>query len=177
MTEASSGQGGAASPTGGALEGALGPFVAADVLQFLRLAGVSGRLEFRRAGECIEVAFAHGRPVWARSNARAVRLGDVMLHRGWMSAEALAAALVDQRLRRQKLGRVLRERGIPDEHVVAAVGEVFRRLVCLLSLWPDGRFRFVPGAEADPDDVPLELELERLILEGLHQADLALDAS
>ena len=50
---------------------------------------------------------------------------------------------------------------------------MFRRLVCLLSLWPDGRFRFVPGAAPDTDDAELDLELDRLLLEGLHQADLS----
>ena len=156
-----------------ALEGDLRRFSAADVLQFLKLAGVTGRLECERAGERLEVAFDHGRPLWAQGSERCVRLGDVMLHRGWASAEDLRAALDEQHGRPgEPLGRLLRARGAAEAHVVSAAAEVFRRVVCLLSLWPDGRFRFVPGGAAGMDDAALDLELDRLILEGLLQADL-----
>jgi hypothetical protein len=156
-----------------ALEGDLARFVAGDVLQFLRLAGASGRLECERGDERVEMAFAHGRPLWASTTGRAVRVGDVLLHRGWAAPAALDEALNDQRRRPgRRIGEHLRERGVPLECIAASVGEVFRRLVCLLSLWPDGRFRFVPGEATPVDDVELELELDRLLLEGLHQADL-----
>lgn len=156
-----------------ALEGDLARFVASDVLQFLRLAGASGRLECERGDERVEMAFAHGRPLWASTTGRAVRVGDVLLHRGWAARSALDEALQDQRRHPgRRIGELLRERGVPVECIAASVSEVFRRLVCLLSLWPDGRFRFVPGEATPVDDVELELELDRLLLEGLHQADL-----
>lgn len=158
-----------------ALEGDLSRFVAGDVMQFLRLAGASGRLECERHGERVDIAFVHGRPLWASSTGRAVRVGDVLVHRGWAAVSDLDAALADQRRRpERRVGALMRERGVPLEHVSASVGEVFRRLVCLVSLWPDGRFRFVPGdaVAAEADDGELELELDRLLLEGLQQADL-----
>jgi hypothetical protein len=156
-----------------ALEGDLARFVASDVLQFLRLAGASGRLECERGDERVEMAFAHGRPLWASTTGRAVRVGDVLLHRGWAARSALDEALNAQRhLPGRRIGELLRERGVPVECVAASVSEVFRRLVCLLSLWPDGRFRFVPGEATAADDVELELEFDRLLLEGLLQADL-----
>jgi hypothetical protein len=156
-----------------ALEGDLGRFVAGDVLQFLRLAGASGRLTFERHGERVEMAFAHGHPLWASTSGRGVRVGDVLVHRGWASEAELDEALQAQQARPERLiGELLRERGVPGDCVAESVAEVFRRLVCLLSLWPDGRFRFVPGDGALADDAELELELDRLLLEGLHQADL-----
>ena len=159
-----------------ALEGDLTRFVATDVLQFLRLAGASGRLECVRGGECVEMAFALGRPLWASTSGHAVRVGDVLLHRGWTTPEALATALEAQREQPgRRVGELLREQGVPGEWVAAAVSEVFRRLVCLLSLWPDGRFRFVPGDAGDAADSDLDLELDRVLLEGLHQADLTQD--
>jgi len=172
--EAPPGLGAAGAPAPSVLEGDLARFVAADVLQFLRLAGASGRLEVDRLGEQVTVAFARGRPLWASTSGRSVRLGDAMLHRGWASSAELSAALKDQRERpAERLGSLLRERGVPQEYVAAGVGEVFRRLICLLSLWPDGDFRFVPGLPEAGCDAALEAELDRLLLEGLHQADLA----
>ena len=156
-----------------ALEGDLSRFVATDVLQFLRLAGATGLLECERGGERVAVCFTNGRPQWASTSGRAVRLGDVLLHRGWAESSALEAALELQRAaRHRRLGELLRERGVGTEHVSAAVSEVFRRLVCLLSLWPDGRFQFFPGDAARGDDSDLDLELDRVLLEGLQQADL-----
>ena len=163
-------------PGSTALEGDLARFVVADVLQFLRFAGASGRLECERGGDRVEIMFAHGRPLWASASGRAVRVGDVLVHRGWAAAAELEQALGDQqRQPGRRLGELMRERGVPGDCVSAAVSEVFCRLVCLLSLWPDGRFRFVAGdenASNDADDGELELELDRLLLEGLHQADL-----
>ena len=42
-----------------------------------------------------------------------------------------------------------------------------------LLLWRDGAFRFTPGERVDGEDVRLDLDLDRLILEGLRQADEA----
>lgn len=157
-----------------ALEGDLAGFVATDVLQFLRLAGASGVLECERRGERVSLAFSRGRPLWASTTGRSVRLGDVLLHRGWVSAEALDAALETQhQAPGRAVGELLCDLGVPADHVAAAVSEVFRRIVCLLSLWPDGRFRFVPGDAAAAVDSDLDLELDRVLLEGLQQADLA----
>ena len=162
------------SPGSAALEGHLDEFVAADVLQFLRLAGASGMLECEYCDERVSLAFAMGRPLWASTTGRSVRIGDVLLHRGWATAAELDAALETQRdTSGRPLGEVLRERGVPAECVAAAVSEVFRRMVCLLSLWPGGRFRFVPGDPPAAGDSDLDLELDRVLLEGLHQADLA----
>ena len=80
-----------------ALEGDLSRFLATDVLQFLKLAGATGRLEFERAGERIEIGFDHGRPTDGRCSGRSVRLGDVLVHRGVVSESTLASALADQR--------------------------------------------------------------------------------
>ena len=157
-----------------ALEGDLAQFVATDVLQFLRLAGATGSLECERAGVCVAIGFARGRPQWASTSGRAVRTGDVLVHRGWVDAIDLDEALEAQRVDpHRRVGELLRDRGVAGERVSAAVSEVFRRLVCLLSMWPDGRFRFIPGEEASGEDSDLDLELDRVLLEGLHQADLA----
>ena len=165
-------------PTAGSssLTGDIGRFLAVDVLQFLKLAGATGRLEFERHGERVRMEFAHGRPLWACGCGRTVRLGEVRVRRHGMAPATLALALADQASQPgERLGRLLAARGVTPDAVAEAVAEVFRRLVCMLSLWPDGRFEFTPGAESGSDDAGLEFELERLILEGLHQADLAHD--
>lgn len=168
----------AASPArdaaGSALEGDLRHFFATDVLQFLQLAGATGRLEVERRGERAEITFTTGRPTSARTSGRSVRLGDLLVHRGVVPRAAVDRALAAQQSHPEELlgSMLVRDGDAPAEEVADAVAEVFRRLVCCLALWPDGRFRFIPGPPRGDGDVPLELELDRILIEGLHQADL-----
>ncbi len=156
-----------------ALEGDLRHFYTTEVLQFLQLAGATGRLEFERANERVELFLSHGRPVFARASGPAVRTGDVLLHRRRVSREALERALAAQSARPgQRLGSLLVEGGAATRDDVAqAVGEVLRRIVYGLLLWTDGRFRFEPGPARASDDLEPDLDVDRLILEGLRRAD------
>ena len=60
-----------------------------------------------------------------------------------------------------------------NEQVRAAVHEVLRRIVYGVLLWREGRFRFQPGETGVGEDIQLDLDLDRLILEGLRLADQA----
>ena len=161
-----------------ALEGDLRHFYVAEVLQFLKLSGATGRAVFERGDERAELSFDAGRPIAARTTGRAVRLGDVLLHRGRVEPWALAQALAEQRGRPGSLlGSLLLEHGSArEEHIAEAMSEVFRRLVCGLTLWPQGTFRFVPGPVLEDAGVSFDTDLDRLLLEGLHRADLVADA-
>lgn len=156
-----------------ALEGDLRHFYTTEVLQFLQLAGATGRLEFERPSERVELFLEQGRPVFARTSGPAVRTGDVLLHRRCVTREALDHALATQTARpEQRLGALLLAAGATSrEDVAQAVGEVLRRIVYGLLLWTDGRFRFEPGATLDSDDLEPDLDVDRLILEGLRRAD------
>jgi hypothetical protein len=59
--------------------------------------------------------------------------------------------------------------------VVQAVHECVRRILYGMLLWREGRFRFFADEPALDDDLPLDLDLDRLILEGLRLADQAGD--
>ena len=156
-----------------ALEGDLAHFFPSEVLQLLRLAQAAGRLEFTRDSERVDLWYERGRPVFARTTGHSVRSGELLQHRGAVSAPALARALGRQREEpRRRLGELLVEQGDASrEQVSDAVHEVLRRIVYNVILWKDGRFRFVPGEAAEGEDITLDLDLDRLILEGLRLAD------
>ena len=161
--------------SGEALQGDLSRFFPSEVLQLLQLAQATGRLELERSGERAEILVERGRPVSARTSGAAVRSGQVLLHHGAVSAEALEAALGRQRSGSgERLGAVLVASGdVTRDQVQTAVREVLRRILYGLLLWRDGSFRFVPGPVATEEDIKLDAELDRLILEGLRQADEA----
>lgn len=158
-----------------ALEGDLAHFFTSEVLQLLQLAQAGGRLEIERENERVDLYLERGRPVFARTSGLAVRAGEVLLHRGVVSPEALARALErQQREPRQRIGALLVEAGeVTLEQVRDAVHEVLRRIVYGVLLWREGRFRFIPGDASVGEDIQIDLDLERLILEGLRIADQA----
>jgi hypothetical protein len=155
------------------LEGDLAHFFPTEVLQLLQLSQASGRLELLREGERVELFLERGRPVFARTSGMSVRAGEVLLHRGHVAPEALARALEHQRTGgRRRIGELLVEAGEANlEQVRDAVHEVLRRIVYGLVLWRDGHFRFVPGECVNGEDIRIDLDLDRLILEGLRLAD------
>jgi hypothetical protein len=158
-----------------ALQGDLAHFFPSEVLQVLQLAQATGRLELERSGEHADLYIERGRPVFARTSGGAVRAGQILVHRGVVTSEALERALAEQRARPgQRLGALLVAAGAATpEQIQNAVAEALRRIVYGLLLWREGSFRFVPGEQAGGEDVKLDLDLDRLILEGLRQADEA----
>jgi glycine/D-amino acid oxidase-like deaminating enzyme len=159
----------------GALQGELAHFFPSEVLQLLQLAQATGRLELERPGERAELFVERGRPVYARTSGGAVKAGQILVHRGAVSSEALERALAEQRARPgQRLGALLVASGTTTpEQIQGAVSEALRRIVYGLLLWREGTFRFLAGEQVGGEDVKLDLDLDRLILEGLRQADEA----
>jgi hypothetical protein len=156
-----------------ALEGDLGHFFATEVLQLLQLSQVNGRLELERPGERTDLFIERGRPVFARTNGQAVKAGQVLVHRGVITPDALELALALQQDRPgERIGHLLVANGVitPDQ-LQQAVQDVMKRIVYAVMLWRAGRFRFFPGERIEDEDIQLDLEVDRMILEGLRLAD------
>jgi hypothetical protein len=166
--------------SGVALTGDLGQFFPSEVLQLLQLAQATGRLELTRPDsrapgfvETVDVFFDEGRPVFARTSGQSVRTGEILVHRGHVTRETLDVALEAQRRQPgRRIGQVLRSIGAAaPEPVSQAVHEGLRRILYGVLLWREGRFRFLAGERAEDNDLPLDLDLDHLILEGLRLAD------
>jgi hypothetical protein len=157
-----------------ALQGDITHFFPSEVLQLLQLA-LAGTLEFERAGERADLYIERGRPVYARTSGGSVKAGEILVHRGVVTRETLDRALEQQKSSPgERLGSLLvRSGAVTPEQVQQAVHEALRRIVYGLLLWRDGTFRFTPGDQVGGEDVKLDLDLDRLILEGLRQADEA----
>ena len=155
-----------------ALEGDLGHFFPPEILQLLQLSQATGRLELARGAERVELLIDRGRPAFANTTGVAVRAGEVLVHRGVVSRETLELVLAHQRDRPgQRIGSMLIEAGVATrEQIEGAVRDVLRRLVYGVLLWREGRFRFVPEV-VPTEDIQLDLDLERMILEAMRLAD------
>ena len=155
------------------LRGELSHFFPAEILQLLSLAQATGRLDLERQGERAEIFVERGQPVFARTTGPTVKVGQVLVHRGAVSLETLEGVLQSSPSKPgQRLGGRLVSAGVatPDQ-VHSAVRETLRRVLYGLLLWREGTFAFQSGEQALGEDIHLELDLDRLILEGLRQAD------
>ena len=156
-----------------AIEGDLHHFFPSEILQLLHLAQANGRLLLDRGGERADLYFERGRPVFARTDGQSVRAGQVLVHRGLITSEALELALAMQQDHPgERLGSLLVANGlITPEQLADAVRDVLRRIVYGVLMWREGRFRFFPGERVGLEDIRLDLDVDRLILEGLRLAD------
>lgn len=155
-----------------ALSGALAHFSPLQILRLLQQAGATGRLEIHQGEERAEVFLIQGRSAFAFTNAVHLRVGDVLVNGGDIRPEAVElTAAVQQDQPGTRLGAMLVESGIlPPERLREAVLEVQRRILCRVLLWEEGEFTFHPGELAGEENITLDLDLDRLILQGLRAA-------
>lgn len=156
-----------------ALQGSLAHFYPTEVLQLLGLAHADGRLALERGSERADLFLERGRPVFARSSGQTVRAGQMLVHRGLLTAEDLEVALAAQQEHPgERVGAMLVASGaITHQQLEEAVRDTLRRIVYGVLLWRDGRFQFLPGERVTAEDIQLDLDLDRLILEGMRHAD------
>ena len=113
------------------LRGDLRSFFPAEILQLLSLAQATGRLELERPGEHAEIFVERGQPVFARTSGATVKVGQLLVHRGTVSAETLDGILQTAPARPgERLGARLVAAGVvtPDQ-VQSAVRETLRLAV------------------------------------------------
>jgi hypothetical protein len=144
------------------LQGDLGAFSGTEVLQLLGMARSTGILTVRNPlGEEVMVCFVSGHPVYGYSRDIPSPL-DGLLMAGWQGEE-----LWDRVVEMVKQGRVDKE--ALSEALRRRVKEVVGRMLP----WGEGEFTFLARQLAPESLVDSGVNLERLILDLVRQADEA----
>ena len=158
-----------------ALSGSLDLFTPVQILRLLQSTRATGRLEIRRGDERADLFLVDGRSAFALTNVVHVRVGDVLVDGGEIRPEAIELVAAFQQDRPgSPIGRLLVESGaIGPEQLRAAVLEVQRRIMCRVLMWHQGEFAFYPCERADDEDIMLDLDVDRLIVEALRIASEA----
>jgi hypothetical protein len=151
------------------LSGTLDQFMPIQVLRLLQSTGATGCLKFVRPGERAEIFLLEGRSAVARTTGLHLRVGDVLAHSGLIRLEAAdLAAAFQQDAPGKRLGQMLVESGaIKPERLTEAVLEVQKRIICRILMWREGTFSFHLGIRPADEDIALDLDLDRLIIEAL----------
>jgi len=125
-------------------------------------------------GDTIEksIFIQAGRPVFATSNDRDDRLGQIFFKAGLVSLEGLIQTVERAAQENKRLGTVFVEMGLiqPHDLVEGVMGQV-RNIVCSLFLWTSGRYRYRPGPLPSNEVITLKLSAGNTILEGIRRID------
>ncbi len=156
------------------LSGQIGPFSVVDVLQFLSLAKVTGKLLIETRGDRARVYFHEGALVYARREGPTERLGERLIRLGLITPSQLEGAKIRAEINpgRKRIGQILIEAGsLEPAALQRVVREQILETVYELLAIRRGEFRFFAGSLPAGEDILLDVSLDMLLLEGLRKLD------
>ncbi|MEE9218492.1 MAG: DUF4388 domain-containing protein [Acidobacteriota bacterium] len=111
-----------------------------------------------------------GAAIFATSNDRDDRLGQVFLRRGMISLERLIASIDRSLAERKRLGTMLVEEGwIRPVDLVTGISEQVKEIIYSLFQWTDGCYQYKMGELPTKEIITLQMSTRNLVLEGINR--------
>jgi hypothetical protein len=157
-----------------ALEGSLRDFGLADILQLIYFQKKTGVLVLSGAQDSVRISFSDGNVVSAESKKRVEesRVGKILVKKGVIRDEDLRAALEEQRASGVKMGDILLKKGlVKNEDMRDTLVSQMTETVVQLFSWKEGTYEFQVKQVAMSQDIPLILDTQHLLMEGLRVLD------
>lgn len=157
-----------------ALEGSLKEFGLADILQLLYFQRKTGVLTIEGRADRVRVGFYEGNITFAESKRSDFenRLGKILLRKGVITEERLNASLDEQKTSGTKLGAILKRNGYATaEQIQEVVSSQITETVVQLFSWKEGKYEFQPKGIPMDKDVPISVDTQHLLMEGLRILD------
>ena len=144
----------------------------ADLLQWLGHSQKTGTLLITGAEVEKSVLFRDGLVIATSSNDPREYLGQFLVNYGYISEEELRKAMDVQREFNMLLGQIL----IMIDAISEAELQKLMRIkaeesVYDIFMWDEGDFNFIEGCLPDIKFIPLQIDVTRVIMEGLQRAD------
>src|SRR3954447_2267386 len=137
------------------------------VLLDLHEDAATGRLSLKRGRVSKTVDLIRGNPVSMSSSPRDEMLGHFLVSGGVISEEQHRAAVAHAARAEIKLGEALAAlRSLTVEQLIDQLARQARHKLVQALRWPQGAWRFDPGAE--PDD-GIQLRMVEVVLDGLRE--------
>lgn len=144
-----------------------------EVLQLIAMQWLTGMLSLVRNDKKVDIYIRRGKVAFATGDARGVneQLGSLLVKMGKLDQVAVDKALARSRETGERLGKVLIDRGMADvDGIRTALFRQTERSIYKAMAWGEGSFSFERRAMPDfVEDIPLELTVESLILEGVRR--------
>lgn len=156
-----------------ALEGSLKEFGLADILQLIYYQRKTGELTVDAGFDRVRLLFYEGNIVFAESSKRGEsRVGMILIKKGLVTREQVDAALEEQKTSGGRLGTILiKKEALSKEDLKETLTNQFTELVSYLFTWRQGHYEFKPQGIAIDKDIPISLDTQHILMEGLRILD------
>ncbi len=154
------------------LTGNLDTFFLSSIMQLLYVEKKTGTLEVKNNNNEVQVIVKEGSIVYAMSNNKEARLGNLLRIKGVITLEELEICLEEGNQKKQALGKVLVEKGIISlELLTRFIRKQVEEIVYSLFLWESGEFIYKDALLDLSGIVITELDITRIILEASRRID------
>lgn len=155
-----------------AFEGNLETMPVADLLQWASNGRLTGTVRVANADVVKMIYIRNGVIVSCTSTDPREFLGHFLVSQGAIDESDLQGAIIDQDRQSGLLGQMLVQRGaITEERLNEMLRLKAEESIFDLFTWADGRFRFLDGELPGYDLVPISLDVQGLVLEGMRRLD------
>jgi hypothetical protein len=154
------------------LTGQLGAFGLSDVLQMLSFSGKTGTLTLIQGWNTRTISFRHGRICYIAAGTRLPTILDLLVRSGLVSRKRLSdLARRGMKSEPEIVHHLVAEKIITVDDVQRCVERQLESTIYSLFLWRSCAFTYKAGELALESGVPVDLDSQRLILEGTRRVD------
>ena len=154
------------------LEGNLSRFEVPDLLTFLNMGRRTGVLVMERPEQETKVFLREGNPVFATSTKPELRIGNMLVKSGKLTAADLDRALARQTSGARRFGQLLlAEKLLSQEELASFLKVQVSEVVFDTFEWKQGCFALFDQVPPPTTAVTLEMDLQNLIMEGVRRID------
>jgi len=153
-------------------QGLIGAVEIPDLLTFINLGRRTGLTELTRSDQSTRIFFQKGNPVFATSDKPGLRLGDLLVRMGRITARDLDRCVSRHRVGGPHLGQVFVSEGLITEGDLSPLLKVqVSEVIFDTFTWVQGSFAFYDDVFPPQDAVTLEMDLQNLLMEGVRRID------
>jgi len=144
----------------------------ADILQWLSNGEYTGTLRVSFGGVEKSLFFRGGRIISCTSTDPKELLGHFLVSHGLITEKALAAAVTEQERSGRLLGEILVEQGaVAQDELESMLKRKAEESLYELFRWRQGQFEFIDNQLPSYEMVPISLDVNGLVLEGIRRVD------
>lgn len=153
-----------------ALKGNLRDFNTTQLLNLIHLARKTGTLIVEGRNGTARLCFKDGKLIYAALDRQDGRLADVLMRAGKLQPEQLKAFDLSRIQDDKVLGLKLIEAGyVTQQDILNSLRAQMLDVVYRLFSWNEGAFRFEPDLQTLQNRIPVPLDLENIIMEGVRR--------
>ncbi len=157
-----------------ALEGLLGEFGLADILQLIYFQKKTGVLNIESKIDKVKIFFVNGNITTLESQRKleSNRLGRILIKKGLLWQTDLDSVMKIQKDEGVRLGNILVREGLVPKEVLMEViqGQITESISQIIS-WKQGKYGFVPREVPIDKELSISLDTQHLLMDGLRVVD------